>query len=398
MDSSPLRWKRLRPWILLHLLPALGPIRSGQLLHQLEHPDALLDPAIINAVPGMPVATRTALGQWHRGRGEFWNYASEQLERIGQWGQQPDCHLLCVEDSAYPPLLAEIPDPPPLLYIEGNPELLKSPQVAVVGSRHCSHQGADIAFEFGYQLSHSGLTVTSGLARGIDTSAHRGALRGMAPTLAVLGTGIDRCYPAQNRELARELVETGGALVSEFGLGVAPRPGHFPRRNRIISGLSMGVLVVEAAEKSGTLVTAQLALEQGREVFAVPGTIRQGKSAGCHRLIREGAMLVESSAEIVRGLAPQFLQPLLHTGPGAERENSMEGDRLTLQRTDPLTPEEESLFAMLDTEPCCLDLLVVRCQRPVTEIMVMLQRMELGGWVLRVPGGYQRAGANPACN
>ncbi|RRJ82579.1 DNA-processing protein DprA [Aestuariirhabdus litorea] len=387
METCLPRWEQLRPWLLLHLLPALGPIRSRQLLDQIKHPDALLKPDSIGTLRWLPEPTQTALSQWHRGRGAFWDYANRQLCRIEGWSEQAGCHLLSAEDEAYPPLLAELHDPPPLLYVEGDASLLQSPQIALVGSRHCTRQGGEMAYEMAYQLALSGLTVTSGFARGIDSQAHEGSVRAQQPTLAVLGTGIDRCYPAQNRQLRETVLAGGGALVSEFPLGMAPRPGNFPRRNRIISGLSLGVLVVEAAVPSGSLLTAQLALEQGREVFAVPGSIRQGKSAGCHRLIRDGACLVESSEEVVAALAPQFLQPLADKYRKGESSAAPGGG---VQLKAALAPEQRSLIELLDFEPCCLDLLVVRSCRTVTELMTSLQQLELEGWVERVAGGYQR--------
>ncbi|MCL6414260.1 DNA-processing protein DprA [Aestuariirhabdus sp. Z084] len=379
MDTLSEPWERLVPWLLLHLLPQLGPIRSQQLLRVIEHPSALLDHSRMNTVPGLPAATARALKEWHQQRGDFWQYGCRQLERTRQWLNEPGNHVLCLEDDAYPELLRQLPDPPPLLYVRGQVEALLSPQIAVVGSRQCSYQGAEIAFEFAYQLSLYGLTMTSGLARGIDTQAHRGALKAQAPTLAVLGTGIDRCYPAENSQLAAELVDTGGALISEFCLGLEPRAGNFPRRNRVISGLSRGILVVEAGLKSGTLITARLAMEQNREVFAIPGSIRNSLSAGCHQLIREGATLVDNSEGIIAVLAPQIL-------PSAVAQS------MTEEAPDSTTlgGDEQQVLGLLDGQSCCLDLLVVRSAKPVTELMLILQRLEVAGWVRRVPGGYER--------
>jgi DNA processing protein len=209
---------------------------------------------------------------------------------------------LTVTDPRYPPQLADIHDPPPLLYVRGEVQLLSEPQIAIVGSRNPTPGGAEITQEFARHLTGYGLIVTSGLAQGIDGAAHLGALEN-GRTIAVFGTGLDRVYPAAHRTLARQIAENG-ALVSEFPPGCEPLAQNFPRRNRLISGLSLGVLVTEAALKSGSLITARTALEQGREVFAVPGSIRNPLARGCHALLRDGAKLVESAADILAELAP----------------------------------------------------------------------------------------------
>ena len=225
-------------------------------------------------------------------------HVSKELD----WLAQDDEFLITFEDGLYPRALREIPDPPPLLFVRGNPAVLSRPQIAITGSRNPTQAGADNAHEFAAALCQAGLTVTSGLALGIDSCAHRGALAASGATLAVSGTGADRVYPSRNLELAHEILRFG-AIVSELPLGSGPRAEHFPRRNRILSGLSLGVLVVEAALHSGSLITARLAAEQGREVFAIPGSIHSPLARGCHALIRQGAKLVESAADVLEELA-----------------------------------------------------------------------------------------------
>ncbi len=212
-------------------------------------------------------------------------------------------HLITLHDARYPTLLREIDDAPPMLFIQGDPTILNLPQIAIVGSRNPSASGRQTATDFAHFLASAGLAITSGLADGIDGAAHQGALETKNSTLAVTGTGLDRVYPAKHRELAHRIAEQG-ALISELPPGTPPIPANFPRRNRIISGLSLGTLVVEAAQKSGSLITARLATEQGREVFAIPGSIHNPLARGCHALIRQGAKLVETAGDILEELAP----------------------------------------------------------------------------------------------
>ena len=214
------------------------------------------------------------------------------------WAKTKDCHILTLIDKAYPEQLKTLADPPPVLYVRGNVDCLSEPQLGIVGSRNPSVSGKKHAQDFAQSLSKQGIVVTSGMASGIDASAHIGALEADRPTIAVCGTGLDRIYPAKHKSLAHQIA-TKGALVSEFCIGTAPIAANFPRRNRIISGLSLGVLVVEASIKSGTMITAKLAADQNREVFAIPSTIDNPLSKGCHQLIKQGAKLVENIADIL---------------------------------------------------------------------------------------------------
>lgn len=229
----------------------------------------------------------------------------QAVERTLSWSEQVNHHLLTWCDKDYPPALRVISSPPPMLYLIGDKSLLNLPQIAIVGTRRPSQTGIKQANLFARGLSQLGLCITSGLAKGIDIIAHQSTLKAKGKTIAVLGTGIDRLYPSQHKAIAKQLTESG-LLISEFPLGTPAKPQHFPQRNRIISGLSLGVLVVEAAIKSGSLITARLAIEEGREVFAIPGTISNPMTKGCHHLIKQGAKLTETVKDILIEIAPQL--------------------------------------------------------------------------------------------
>lgn len=295
--------------------------------------------------------------------------------------QTAERHLICPDDPRYPPLLRDLPDPPLLLYVLGNAELLADPQLAIVGSRNPTPPGRDNAVAFANALAESGLTITSGLALGIDAAAHEGALLGKGPTIAVAGTGVDRVYPASHRELAHRIVAGGGALISEFALGTPPLKHQFPQRNRIISGLSLGTLVVEAALSSGSLITARQALEQGREVFAIPGSIHNPMAKGCHQLIRQGAKLVETARDVLEELGA--LIPLTLTAPAsAETVNPIERDGLD--------PEQLQLLAEMGFDPVSPDELIARTGFSAEAVAGMLLTLELNSVISAVPGGYLR--------
>ena len=288
------------------------------------------------------------------------------------WAQTPGNHVLTLADPEYPQRLLETMDPPTLLYAKGRVDLLKRPSLAMVGSRNATPQGLANAESFAACLSAGGLTIVSGLALGIDAAAHRGALKGAASTVAVIGTGADRIYPAGNRELARRIAEEG-CIVSEFPLGAPAMAANFPRRNRIIAGLSAGVLVVEAAERSGSLITARLAGEQGRDVFAIPGSIHSPLSKGCHRLIKQGAKLVDDARDVLEELA-------LAAPPAAVPAPAGTG-----------MPQEEKVLVALAFDPCDLDTLAGRCGLTPQALSAILLELELDGQVAMLPGGrYQR--------
>ncbi len=308
----------------------------------------------------------------------------KRIDEAIEWAQQSGQEIVTWQDQVYPPLLKQIADPPVLLYVRGDIQLLSQPQLAIVGSRNASKTGRLIASDFAQYLASVGLVVTSGLASGIDKAAHEGALNALkadanqssGTTIAVVATGLDRVYPATNRDLARQIAETG-AMVSEYPLGVKPMAYHFPQRNRIISGLSLGTLVVEAALKSGSLITARTALEQDREVFAVPGSIHNPQAKGCHQLIRQGAKLVESGEDILEELSA-ILQPQLTLSPVTASTKPESGGT------------ESSLMAYLDFEPISLDELIHLTGWTVAQLQSELLMLELQGDLEALSAGRWR--------
>lgn len=287
------------------------------------------------------------------------------------WLAQVNNHVLTISDTCYPPLLKQLTDPPPLLFIRGNPQLLSLPQIAIVGSRNPSSLGLETAFSFAKSLSLHGFVITSGLALGIDAASHRGALNVNGHTIAVAGTGLDRVYPARHKDLATEIVSTG-AMVSEFPPGTAAKANHFPRRNRIISGLSLGLLVVEAARFSGSLITARMALEQNREVFAIPGSIQNPLARGCNALIREGAKLVEKTQDILEEL---------------NQYNQQDNNLMPAQNQSTLDLELQTLLNRVLFSPTSIDNLVRETGESVESISSMLLILELQGYLEATAGG-----------
>ncbi|HET6724799.1 MAG TPA: DNA-processing protein DprA [Gammaproteobacteria bacterium] len=290
------------------------------------------------------------------------------------WLDQPDRHLITPAHPDWPPLLTEIPDPPIALFVRGDPALLAEPQLAIVGSRNPTHAGREIAADFASHLARAGLVITSGLALGIDGAAHRGALDSGGATIAVCGTGLDRIYPARHRTLGRDIV-AHGAIVSEYPPGTRPLRHHFPERNRLVSGMSLGVLVVEAAQRSGSLISARLASEQGREVFAIPGSIHNPLAHGCHRLIRDGAKLVETAADVLEELAPLL-------GLADRREDA--ADNASGAAGSPI-------LNYVDFAPTSVDCVVERSGLTPAAVSAMLLSLELQGSIAAAPGGgYMR--------
>ena len=287
------------------------------------------------------------------------------------WSAQINNAILSIHDADYPPLLKQLPDAPPLLFVRGNKQLLSSPQIAIVGSRNPSTLGKQTAFDFAKSLTQCGFAITSGLALGIDAASHQGALSVGGNTVAVTGTGLDRVYPAKHKDLATEIVEKG-VMVSEFPLGTQAKAHHFPMRNRIISGLSEGLLVVEAAKQSGSLITARLALEQNREVFAIPGSIHNPLARGCNALIREGAKLVETTQDILEELT-QYNQ---------QHENFV---TKSLQST--LDLEQQTLLNRVAFSPTSIDDLVRDSGKSVEFISSILLLLELQGYIEATAGG-----------
>ena len=294
------------------------------------------------------------------------------LAAVEQWLADPANHVVTLADAEYPRTLLQTPDPPPLIYAKGRLDLLNRPCIAIVGSRNATAQGNTTAESFATALANAGLAIVSGMALGIDAAAHRGGLLGTASTIAVVGTGLDKVYPARNRDLAHAIAQKG-LIISEFALGTPPLAANFPRRNRIIAGMSRGTLVVEAALSSGSLITARLANEMGKDVFAIPGSIHSTLSKGCHGLIKQGAKLVDDAADILDELRMAHHAGSSHKSPVAGAE------------------PDHPLLAHLGFDPCDADTLAGRAGLPVHEISAALTELELAGAVAPLPGGlWQR--------
>lgn len=314
------------------------------------------------------------------------NPDSSLIESDTEWLAQADHHLLTWDSEEYPALLRDIPSPPAALYVDGNPNTLWRPQIAVIGSRNPTAGGRDNALDFAAELSRQGLTITSGMAAGIDSCAHLAAIKAGGQTVAVMGTGLDRIYPASGKQLAAE-ISGQGALVSEFPPGTGAKRSHFPSRNRIISGLSLGVLVIEAGLNSGTLITARMAGEQGRDVFALPGSIHNPMSKGCHRLIRDGARLVENVVQIMQELAP--LAGKL-AGELQDQLAQPEQQQLEITAGDPqleLDPEYTILWSCLGFDPKPVDSIIEQSGLTARAVSSMLLLLELRGRVEAHSGG-----------
>jgi DNA processing protein len=348
----------LADWLVLLHAPCLGPRRLLALLEHYGSPRAVIE-SQLELAPSL--------------RDYLQNPDREAVDRDLEWLAARDRrHILCINSPLYPPMLRTISDPPPVVFVAGDPVCLSQPQLAMVGSRNPTAGGCDHAQAFATNLARAGLVITSGLAMGIDAAAHHGALAAEGKTVAVTGNGLDRIYPARNKSLAAEIARHG-AIVSEFPPGTPPLAANFPRRNRIISGLSVGTLVIEAAIRSGSLITARLAAEQGREVFALPGSIHNPLAKGCHRLIRDGATLVETSADIIEELA-SLLGALANIRPENEAE-SVENE------------QSHPLFAHLGYDPVDIDTLVVRSGLTAEQVSAMLLTLELHGSIEALPGG-----------
>ena len=374
-------------WLQLTAITGLGPVTLKKLWQHFGSATAILD-ATASQLRPLGVRASVLLELSRRNSNVPSSFDQTSFVTIEHWLQQPLHHLLSLDDPRYPTALKQIADPPPLLYLIGDPQLLGLPQIALVGSRNGSAQGLENARGYACYLSNAGLVPVSGLALGIDAAAHQGALQGLGLTVAVLGTGVDWIYPARHQQLAQKIVEQGGLLVSELPLSTPPRAQQFPKRNRIISALSLGVLVVEAALRSGSLITARQALEQGREVFALPGSIHNPVSRGCHELIRQGALLVDSADQILQELAPMLADASLSSALTTSIQSSEECPVSAPITT--LTADEQQLLTVLGFDPISLDQLVSRSGFPVAKLQAKLLQLELQGWLCSVPGGYQR--------
>ncbi|MEM7017190.1 MAG: DNA-processing protein DprA [Pseudomonadota bacterium] len=358
-------------WLALLRAPRIGPVTFFRLLSHFKTPERVF------------AAGRGELSEFDL-KGKTLDYLQSPdwsaVEQDLAWLKTPGHHILTAQDTLYPKRLLAIHDPPPVLFVQGDPALLIEPQLALVGSRNPSKGGESTAFEFSRYLSKAGLVITSGLAFGIDAASHHGALAESGKTIAVAATGLNTVYPSRHTDLALSIIAEG-AIVSEFPPDTPVLTVNFPRRNRIISGLSLGVLVIEATLRSGSLITAKQAAEQGREVFAIPGSIHNPLVKGCHALIKEGAKLVESGEDVIEELASyaaRINDPVANTDLGADasaESNGLDEDYSRL------------LDHMTVGEPVAIDVLVERCELPADAVSSMLLVLELQGLVSAEAGG-----------
>lgn len=370
--------QRLAAWMALVFTPRLGPKKLSQLL-SIDSPENILRYSSHEL---------KSLGFSSTQLSYLTHQSAKEVDKCLAWQQEKGCHILPLYDDLYPSLLKEVASPPPLLFIQGNRSLLLDPQVAIVGGRNASHEALAAARSFAGELAKSGLVITSGLALGVDGYAHDGALNSQGDTIAVLGTGLNNIYPARHRGLAQRIIEQG-ALVSEFRPNTPARPENFPRRNRIISGLSAGTLVIEAAEKSGSLITARYALEQNREVFALPWSASHIRGRGGNLLIKSGATLVHNPEDVIAEIDSLINWSITKQGelfPTAVTES----DKNSIEEQLPFP----KLFANVGNEATPVDILAQRTNIPVHEVMMQLLELELLGHVVAVSGGYIRNGGS----
>ncbi|MCK5877315.1 MAG: DNA-processing protein DprA [Candidatus Marithrix sp.] len=358
-------------WLALSHAPGVGPVNFMRLI---KHFGSLLDIFTAGRAEWQAIKMKANLMKYLE------NINWQIIENDMLWLEQPNNHILTLEHPDYPPMLSSIDDAPPLLFVHGDYKLLSTQQIAIVGTRKSSREGEQVAKEFAANLSYQGFTITSGMAYGIDGASHIGALNAHGKTIAVAGTGLDRVYPPKHRELAHNIAENGGALISEFPIGTTVKRYNFPIRSRIVSGLSQGVLVVEAPNRSGALYTVQHALKQGREVFVTPSSIYNPLTKGSHRLIKEGAKLVENIADILEELhtyqppatVPTINQPA-PTKPKPEVKN--------------LDSEHQLILNHLVTGPNSIDGLVELSGLDVSKISSILLMLELQGLIATQSGG-----------
>ena len=391
-------------WLRLVLTPGIGPAAVRRLLEAFGLPEDIFAAGRSKLAAALDGARAQALLANDEAR-------DAQVDASLRWAEDDRHHLVALTDAAYPARLLGIGDPPPLLFVRGDPDALSRPSLAIVGSRHATRAGLGNAQAFAQALADAGLQICSGLAQGIDAAAHRGALAGRAGTVAVVGTGVDLTYPVANAALA-DAIAGRGAIVSELPLGTGVQRAHFPRRNRLIAGLSLGVLVVEAARHSGSLITARQAAEFGREVMAIPGSIHSPVSKGCHQLIREGAKLVESAEDVLvelraqmndagRGGADGGPGAAVRAGPATGRAEPAIGragpvtaaGRSATAPARPPNPDAARLLAELGWDPADPDTLAERTGQPVGAVSAGLLELELAGLAERwVDGRYVRTG------
>ena len=360
--------EQLRPWFVLRSVPGIGNHLFKRLTDRFGSPEQVLGASADELTQAEGISPRLASAILNQG---VTDAVKKELDRLAQSPYQ----IVTMKDPDYPGLLLQIPDPPPFLYVCGDPGRCTR-TLAVVGSRSATRYGLFTTRRLCTELARLNITVVSGMARGVDTAAHTGALEGQGRTIAVLGSGFDRIYPSENTDLFHEIAASG-AVITEFPLRAGPDPHHFPIRNRIISGISLGTVVVEASKKSGSLITARLAAEQNREVFAVPGNIHSFKSTGTHSLIKQGAKLVENAGDIMEELGPVIRGHMA-------REHIRQED--ILEHLPPLSDEEAGVFKALGPYPIHIDELVRKLDTDPATLSGILLQLELRGVVAQSPG------------
>lgn len=364
-------------WLALALTPGLGPTRGRKLVEHFGGVESVFQATLTELeAAGIPATSAQSVGT-----GRSLELAQEELVRAAAAGAQ----VITLDSSEYPPLLKQIYDPPLALYIRGEASVLSSPGIAIVGTRHPTPYGIGMAERLACDLAARGMIIFSGMARGVDTCAHRGAIHTKGKTVAVFGTGVDAIYPRENRKIAEQILSLGGALVSEFAIGTFAAPQNFPIRNRIISGLALGVLVVEAGEYSGTRITARCALEQNRELFAVPGNVTNKNSWGPNTLIKQGAKLTATWEDIWEELPAEVKSQL----PASETLESQAASTASLFAGAELNPHEKKIFSLLkQDESTHIDELVERLEPELSssEIFAALFELELAGKIKQLPG------------
>jgi DNA processing protein len=367
----------LLEWLAISLTPGLGPTRSRKLVEHFGSAEAVLRASLTELEStGIPVVSAQSLAT-----GKSAELAREEIAQAAA----AEVAMVTTEDPSYPPRLKEIYDPPLILRVRGNPEILTRPGIAMVGTRHPTPYGSGMAERLACDLAAQGLVIISGMARGVDTASHRGAISAKGKTVAVFGTGVDVIYPKENSRLAEQILALGGALISEFPLGTFAAPQNFPIRNRIISGMSVGVLVLEAAEYSGTRITARCALEQNRDVFAVPGNVTNKNSWGPNTLIKQGAKLVATWEDVWEDLPPEVRLALTPTAspesPGASSAS--------LFPDEGLPPHEKRILSLLKADEAThIDEIVEKLENDLSssEIFAALFELELAGKIRQMPG------------
>ncbi len=358
----------LQYWIALNILPDVGPVLSRRLISAFGSPENIFSMSLkeLRQIPGVGENRALRIMKFNE-----WDKVQKEIDIA----EKNNIHIMTSADQLYPEGLKRINSAPPVLYMKGRMERSDKYAVAIVGSRNSTTYGRQVAEQMGRKLASSGLTVVSGMARGVDTSSHIGALKAGGRTIAVLGSGLDVPYPSSNRGLINKAA-TSGCVISEFPFGTGPLRVNFPRRNRIISALSMGVIVVEAALDSGSLITVTYALEQGKEVFAVPGNITSRNSRGTHELIKNGAKLVESADEVIEELRPQL--------KGALKEDVLEKEN----KLNILSDDEKSVFRCLSAEPKHIDMIIRENKIAIGKALSILLNMELKGVVNQLEGKH----------